>query len=117
MTIRTAAIIGVVVIAALHGSADVAAQRTTRGTIAGVVVSTDATPQPIPRAVVMLTGNGIRDNLSVVGDEAGRFRFVDVEPGRYHNLFTGERFECQGTLRLAELFAHLPLALLWREPT
>jgi hypothetical protein len=84
VTIRTAAIIGFVVVAGLEGSAGVAAQRPGRGTIAGVVVSTDATPQPIPRAVVMLTGNGIRDNLSVVADEAGRFRFVDVEPGRYN---------------------------------
>ena len=84
MTIRIAAVVGVVVIAALCGSAGAAAQRPTRGTIAGVVVSTDATPQPIPRAVVMLTGNGIRDNVSVVADEAGRFRFVDVEPGRYN---------------------------------
>jgi hypothetical protein len=84
VTIRTAAAIGVVVIAALQGSAGAAAQRTAGGTIAGVVLSADATPQPIPRAVVMLTGNGIRDNLSVVADEAGRFRFVDVAPGRYN---------------------------------
>jgi len=84
VTIRTAAAIAGVVITALHGSGSVASQGTTRGTIAGVVVSTDATPQPIPRAVVTLTGNGIRDNVSVVADEAGRFRFVDVEPGRYN---------------------------------
>ena len=84
MTTRTAAVIGFVVVAALEGSAGVAAQRPGRGTIGGVVVSTDATPQPIPRAVVMLTGNGIRDNLSVIADEAGRFRFLDLEPGRYN---------------------------------
>ena len=83
MTIRTALVFAVVAITALQGSAGAAGQRATRGTIAGVVVSTDATPQPIPRAVVTLTGNGIRDNLSVVADEAGRFRFVDLEPGRY----------------------------------
>ena len=83
MTIRTAAIVCVAALTALQATTGAAGQRTTRGTIAGVVLSTDATPQPIPRAVVTLTGNGIRDNLSVVADEAGRFRFVDLEPGRY----------------------------------
>jgi uncharacterized protein (DUF2141 family) len=48
-----------------------------------VVVSTDAPPQPVRRAIVMLTGGVIPANLSTVADEQGRFRFVDLPPGRY----------------------------------
>jgi (1->4)-alpha-D-glucan 1-alpha-D-glucosylmutase len=51
-----------------------------------------------------------------LGQAWGQRVVQDVEPGRYHNLLTGERFECGSELALAEVFAHLPLGLLWREP-
>jgi uncharacterized protein (DUF2141 family) len=51
--------------------------------ISGTVVSTDAQPQPITRAIVMLTGGGIPDNLSAVTDASGAFRFQNLSPGRY----------------------------------
>jgi maltooligosyltrehalose synthase len=40
---------------------------------------------------------------------------VDVpHAGRYENVFTGEVLEVSGSVRLAELFRDLPLALLVR---
>jgi uncharacterized protein (DUF2141 family) len=58
-------------------------EQTAGATISGVVVSTEAPPQPLRRAIVMLTGGAIPTNLSTVADEQGRFRFVDLAPGRY----------------------------------
>lgn len=89
MTIRMAALVAAL---AMLGGLDVGSARvaradqtrqTPRATISGVVISTDTTPQPISRAVVTMTGGGILNNLSVVADEAGRFRFIDLLPGRY----------------------------------
>ena len=50
--------------------------------ISGAVVSADATPQPIRRAVVTLTG-GIPNPRSVVTDDAGRFVFTGLPAGTY----------------------------------
>lgn len=53
------------------------------GTIAGTVVTTDAPPQPITRAIVTLSGGNIPDNVSTVTDPSGRFQFTNLTPGRY----------------------------------
>lgn len=53
------------------------------GTIAGVVVSADAQPQPISGAVVTVSGSGVREGLTAITDQDGRFLFSGVTPGRY----------------------------------
>ena len=55
------------------------------GTISGTVVSTDAQPEPITRAIVTLVGGTITDNISAITDPAGRFRFQNLRdpPGLY----------------------------------
>ncbi len=71
------------VIALLSGTVAVFAGRTQSATIAGQVSTTDREAAPVRRAVVTLTGGNIPSNLSAVTDDEGRFRFVDLMPGRY----------------------------------
>ena len=51
--------------------------------IAGVVVTTDGTPQPVRRAIVALTGGPLALSLNAVTDDAGRFEIADVPAGRF----------------------------------
>ena len=52
-------------------------------TVSGQVVSAEVRPQPVRRAIVTLTGGAIPSGLSAVTDDEGRFKFVDLEVGRY----------------------------------
>lgn len=52
------------------------------GEIAGIVVSSDANPQPIRRAVVTLTG-AVAEPRSVLTDDAGRFTFAQLPAGTF----------------------------------
>ena len=79
--IRRLALVLLLVVASARASA--AAQQVQPGTVSGVVVSTDAQPQPITRAIVTLTGGNITDNISAITDPSGRFRFLNLAPGRY----------------------------------
>ncbi len=47
-----------------------------------------------------------------LGEAWGRRELSLPQPGRYRNVLTGEVFEVEDKLALAELFAHFPLALL-----
>lgn len=78
MTAKLAATGFLMMAATLAGSAPPG-----RATIAGVIVSADSAPQPIADAVVSVSGGDIRDNLSVLTDEAGRFAFPNLVPARY----------------------------------
>src|SRR5690606_30415415 len=49
--------------------------------ISGVVVTTDATPRPVRRAVVRITGAG--GERTVVTDDEGRFSIDDLPAGRF----------------------------------
>lgn len=71
------------VAALLSGTVAVFAGRAESATISGQVVTTDRDAAPIRRAIVTLTGGNIPSNLSAVTDDGGRFRFVDLVPGRY----------------------------------
>jgi hypothetical protein len=51
--------------------------------IAGLVVTTGLTPQPIRRAIVTLAGGGLADAISAVTTDDGGFRFLNLPPGRY----------------------------------
>lgn len=51
--------------------------------IAGVVVTTDETPQPVRRAIVTLSGDGLALSLNAVTDDDGRFEMADVPAGRF----------------------------------
>jgi protocatechuate 3,4-dioxygenase beta subunit len=51
--------------------------------IAGVVVSDGDSPRPIRRAVVELSGTGIRSAVQSVTDDQGRYAFEGLLPGRY----------------------------------
>ena len=68
----------------------------------------------VPRLSLRLQQSGAAFPL---GQAWANRRVGGLQPGRYQNLLTGERFETEGELELAKLFAHLPLALLWREVT
>lgn len=72
-----------VVTVLLSGTVAVFAGRGQSATISGQVVTADRDAAPIRRAIVTLTGGSIRSNLSAVTDDDGRFRFVDLVPGRY----------------------------------
>jgi hypothetical protein len=50
--------------------------------ISGIVVTADATPQPVRRALVVLTSAEIVTNISGITDDQGRFDIVGVPPGR-----------------------------------
>src|SRR6185503_5544825 len=78
MTQRIAALAFILTSATL-----VAGSGQARATLTGVVVSAESAPQPIPGAVVSISGGEIRDNLSVLTDGAGRFTFPNIAPGRY----------------------------------
>jgi hypothetical protein len=58
------------------------AQQPASGRVSGTVTTTDATPQPVRRALVVLTGAEILTNVSVVTDDQGRFDVSGVPPGR-----------------------------------
>ena len=51
--------------------------------IAGVVVTTDATPQPVRRAIVTLSGGPLALSLGAITDDEGRFEIADVPGGRF----------------------------------
>lgn len=53
------------------------------GVITGMVVTSDTDKKPIRKAQVMLLGSALRPSPVVVTDDAGRFLFRDVPPGRY----------------------------------
>jgi hypothetical protein len=74
----------VVALVLLGADAPAGTAQTTGATISGVVVTTEGQPQPIPRAVVTITGGNIPNNLSAITDETGRFQFANLAPGRYN---------------------------------
>jgi hypothetical protein len=80
---------GLVLIAAVSAGAQAPVRDAVRSAVAntavleGVVVSADATPRPIRRARVSLTGSDGLQSAVVITDDEGRFRFDRVEPGRY----------------------------------
>jgi hypothetical protein len=51
--------------------------------IAGVVVTTDGTPQPVRRAIVELSGGPLSLSLNAISDDDGRFEIADVPAGRF----------------------------------
>jgi hypothetical protein len=51
--------------------------------IAGVVVTTDGTSQPVRRAIVTLSGGALTLSLSAITDDDGRFEMTDVPAGRF----------------------------------
>ena len=52
-------------------------------TISGVVVSDGDKPQPVRRAVVTLTGDGLRPNRGAITDDQGRFTIGNLPAGRF----------------------------------
>jgi hypothetical protein len=53
------------------------------GRITGVVVTSDATPQPVRRAIVTLSGEPLALSLNAITDDEGRFEIADVPGGRF----------------------------------
>jgi glycogen operon protein len=66
----------------------------------------------VPRLVFTLTHG---ERPWAVGDVWGASTLDVRHSGRYVNVFTGARVKLAGSLRLAEVFAEFPLALLLRE--
>jgi hypothetical protein len=53
------------------------------GVIAGVVLTLEATPRPLRRAVVTLSGAALAEERRVATDDEGRFAFGRLPAGRY----------------------------------
>ena len=53
------------------------------GSISGIVVTDEATPRPVRRAVVTLAGDGLRPSRSAVTDDDGRFAIGGLPHGRF----------------------------------
>ena len=51
--------------------------------ISGIVVNDEDPPAPIRRALVTLTGEGLRPNRGAITDDDGRFTIVNLPPGRF----------------------------------
>jgi hypothetical protein len=51
--------------------------------ISGVVVTNDATPLPVRRAIVALSGGGLPLSRNAITDDNGRFELIDVPAGRF----------------------------------
>ena len=55
-----------------------------RGQLAGIVVEDGSSPErPVRRSIVTLTGTGLAVPLQVLTDDAGRFAFSNLSPGRF----------------------------------
>jgi hypothetical protein len=52
-------------------------------TLSGIVVNDEEPPQPVRRAIVTLTGDGLRHSRSAVSDDDGRFILSGLPPGRF----------------------------------
>ena len=55
----------------------------TSGVISGAVVTDDAQPQPVRRAVVTLTGSALTRDRGAITDDSGRFSFTKLPAGRF----------------------------------
>jgi len=64
-------------------SRDAVAPRARTGVITGTVMLDDATPRPIRRASVVVTGQGGMLPVQTFTDDAGRFSVGHLPPGRY----------------------------------
>jgi Carboxypeptidase regulatory-like domain len=60
-----------------------ASHPTGTGIIAGVVMTTDATPRPLRRAIVTVNGAGLPTGRSALTDSAGRFEIDELPAGRF----------------------------------
>jgi len=72
-------------VAQTTGPARVATQRATggAGSLGGRVVTDEPDARPVRRAIVSLTGDGLRPNRGVITDDDGRFQIADLPAGRF----------------------------------
>jgi len=74
--------LGVAALSAIVLIAPASARQTNTARIAGTVVTSDATPQPVRRAIVRLGGQGA-EGRSAVTDDQGRFALTGLPAGRF----------------------------------
>jgi hypothetical protein len=79
----TARALSVCVAGVLMLAPSVVGQSAESARIAGVVVTTDGTPQPVRRAIVELSGGPSALSLNAITDDEGRFEIADVPGGRF----------------------------------
>ena len=79
----TARVLSMCVVGALVLAPSVTGRSAELARIAGVVVTTDATPQPVRRAIVALSGGPLALSLNAITDDEGRFEITDVPAGRF----------------------------------
>jgi uncharacterized protein (DUF2141 family) len=72
-----------VLIAVLAQVRDAAPAATGTGTLAGTVTTEETPPRPLRRAVVTANSPDPRVGRTAITDDAGRFAFVNLPPGRY----------------------------------
>jgi hypothetical protein len=53
------------------------------GSVSGIVSTASDTPQPVPRAVVTLSGPELSRNRGTITDDKGRFRIDELPAGRF----------------------------------
>jgi hypothetical protein len=83
MTVRALSVCLVVFGGVLVLAPSVLGQSAASPRITGVVVTTDATPQPVRRAIVTVSGGPLALSLSAITDDDGRFEIADVPSGRF----------------------------------
>lgn len=79
----TARVLSVCVAGVLLLAPSVSGQSAQFTRIAGVVVTTDETPQPVRRAIVTLSGGPLALSLNAITDDDGRFELTEVPAGRF----------------------------------
>jgi hypothetical protein len=72
---------------------DAAAQPTSgTASISGIVINDEGPPQPVRRAIVTLTGEGLRPNRGAITDDDGRFRIDRLPAGAFTLTVTRPSF-------------------------
>src|SRR3954470_12977858 len=88
--VKSMCALAVVLLGLMLASGTLMAQSTTSGAISGVV--TDATGAVVPGAKIEVKNTETNNMTPIVSDEVGRYRAVNLAPGKYEVRVTSANF-------------------------